>query len=171
VNSNACRTPDEIVHYIVAHHHAFVRVAVPRITKLTQAVLVTHGEHHPEIRDVADVFDRLADQLLQHMAREEEILFPWIVYTYRQGWHTPHALFGTVINPIMVMEREHEAALESMSLIRELTDDYVPPPDACPSYRAWLHELEGFETDLRAHVLLEDDILFPAAARLERSAS
>lgn len=166
MNANACRKPDEVVDFIVAHHHAYVRDALPRIAAQTRQVTQAHGDRHPELYDVAQLFDRLAHDMLAHMDKEERILFPWIVGACRQG-ESPRAGFGSVVKPILMMEREHEEAGESVALIRELTDDYEPPEDACATYRLWLEELRAFDEDLRAHVYLENNILFPAAVRLE----
>lgn len=170
MNANACRRPDEVVRYIVAHHHAYVRRALPSIARHTLEVTQAHGDRHPELYDVADLLRRLTRDMLLHMEKEEQVLFPWIVEAANEGGRPPHAAFGTVVNPILMMEREHEAAGESVALIRELTDGYEPPHDACATYRLWLEELKAFDEDLRAHVHLENNILFPAAARLETKA-
>lgn len=170
MNANACRTPAEIIDYIVAQHHAYVRHALPRIARYTSEVIPAHGDAHPELRDVADLLGRLAEHMLAHMEKEEQVLFPWIVEASRGGVRQPSVMFGTIMDPIHIMEREHEAAAEWVSLIRELTDGYEPPADADPAYRSWLAELKAFDEDLRAHVHLEDNILFPAAARLELEA-
>ena len=171
MNANACRTPTEIIDYIVAHHHAYVRHALPRIASYTSEVIQAHGDQHPELYDVADLLGRLAQHILAHMDKEEQVLFPWIVDVSRGGIKATGTMFGTIVNPILIMEREHEAAAESIALIRELTDGYEPPADASPTYQLWLRELKAFDEDLRAHVHLEDNILFPRAAHLERSAS
>ncbi|MGB2715831.1 MAG: hemerythrin domain-containing protein [Vicinamibacterales bacterium] len=171
MNANACRTPAEIIDYIVVHHHAYVRRALPRLASYTAEVIHAHGDAHPELYDVADLLGRLAQHMLSHMEKEEQVLFPWIVEASRGGVRPPNVMFGTIVNPIHIMEREHEVAAESVALIRELTDDYEPPADASPAYRHWLAELKAFDEDLRAHVHLEDRILFPAAARLELKAN
>jgi regulator of cell morphogenesis and NO signaling len=171
MNANASRTPAEIIDYIVAHHHAYVRHALPRIANYMSEVIQGHGQAHPELYDVADVFGHLAQHMLTHMDKEEQVLFPWILEVSGAGPKPAVAMFGSIVNPILIMEREHESAAESVALIRELTDSYEPPPDASPVYGLWLEELKHFDEDLRAHVHLEDNILFPAAARFERSSA
>jgi regulator of cell morphogenesis and NO signaling len=168
MNANACRTPAEIIDYVVAHHHSYVRSALPRIARYTTEVIAADGERHPEVFDAADLLGRLAQHMLAHMDKEEQVLFPWIVEASRRGVKPPGVMFGTIVNPIHIMEREHETAADWVALIRELTDGYETPADASPVYRLWLGELKAFDEDLRSHVHLEDNILFPAAARLER---
>jgi regulator of cell morphogenesis and NO signaling len=167
MNAIASRKPDEIVEYVVTHHHAFVRRALPAIARHTLEVTQSHGDRHPELYDVADLLRRLTHDVMLHMEKEEQVLFPWIVEAVRNPGVRPAAVFDSVVTPILMMERDHEAAGECVALIRELTDGYDPPPDANAMYRLWLEELKAFDEDLRAHVHLENNILFPAAARLE----
>jgi regulator of cell morphogenesis and NO signaling len=168
MNANVCRTPAEIIDYVVGHHHAYVRQALPRIAAYTSGVIQSHGDRHPDLYDVADLIGRLDQHMQAHMEKEEQVLFPWIIDASQRGVTAPSEMFGTIVNPIHIMEREHEAAADWVALIRELTDNYEPPPDADAEYRLWLEELKAFDEDLRAHVHIEDNILFPAAVRLER---
>ena len=169
MNANACRTPAEIIDYVVAHHHAYVRSALPRIARYTFDVIRSESEAHPEVVDVAELLGRLSQHMLAHIDKEEQMLFPWIVEASRAGIKPPSAMFDTIVNPIRIMEREHEMVAEWLAIIRELTDSYEPPPGANPTHGLWLAELKAFDEDFRAHVHLEDNILFPAAARLERT--
>ncbi len=159
-----------LVTYIVGNHHAFVRDAIPVLLTHTQKVAAVHGNRHAELPEVARLFRAVADEMNSHMAKEEQILFPYIVSieeASRNGGHRPSAPFGTVRNPIRMMEMEHESAGDAMARIRSLTSDYAIPEGACTTYRVCLQELEAFERDLHEHVHLENNILFPKAARLE----
>jgi regulator of cell morphogenesis and NO signaling len=159
-----------LVSYIVGNHHAFVRQTIPVLLTHTKKVAAVHGDRHPELPEVAGLFSEVADEMTSHMAKEEQILFPYIVAleeASRVGGGQPSAPFGTVRNPIRVMEMEHESAGDAMARIRSLTSDYTIPAGACTTYRVCLQELEAFERDLHEHVHLENNILFPKAARLE----
>ena len=156
--------------YIVANHHAYVRRAIPTLLTHTRKVAAVHGEHHSEVIEVSRLFDGVADEMLMHMEKEERMLFPYIdalaaAATGRRP--APFAPFGSVQNPIRMMEMEHESAGNAMARINELTRAYRPPEDACTTYRVCLQELDAFERDLHAHVHLENNILFPRAAQLE----
>lgn len=156
--------------YIVANHHAFVRQAIPPLLQHTRKVASVHGEHHPEMGEVARLFDGVADEMLSHMEKEERMLFPYInALAAAAAAHqpAPDAPFGTVQNPIRMMEMEHESAGGAMARINELTRGFQPPEDACTTYRVCLQELDAFERDLHAHVHLENNILFPKAIGLE----
>src|SRR5262245_1411807 len=159
-----------LVQYIVANHHAYVREMLPLMVAHSRKIAEVHGGRHRELSRVAALVEEIADEMTQHMMKEEQILFPYIVQlasAAAEGRPAPSAPFGTVDNPIHVMEMEHESAGHAMLEIRELTDAFTPPADGCTTYTVCLQELEAFERDLHAHVHLENNILFPKASALE----
>ncbi len=162
--------PAALVDHIIATHHAYVRNALPTILAHTEKIAGKHGERHPELVEVARVFEGVAEEMTQHMMKEEHILFPYIKVLARQetsGCPAAPSPFGTVKNPIRMMEMEHESAGNALRRIHELTGGYAPPADACATYTATLAELDEFERDLHQHVHLENNILFPRALRME----
>lgn len=161
---------DLLADYIVANHHAYVREALPTILLHVEKVARVHGENHPETIAIANAFRRVAQELSQHMQKEEMMLFPFIkamLSASRSGLQGPSAPFGTVANPIRMMEMEHQNAGDEMAEIRALSNGYTPPEDACTTYRVSFQELHAFELDLHQHVHLENNILFPKAVELE----
>jgi regulator of cell morphogenesis and NO signaling len=163
-----------LISYIVDNHHQYVRRAIPTLLAHTEKIASVHGERHPELSEIARVFAGVADEMMSHMFKEERILFPFIQSLHQaaqQKRAVPPSPFGTVGNPIHMMEAEHESAGNAMERIRELSDGYRPPEDACTTYRVSLQELKAFEEDLHAHVHLENNILFPRAIELEGGAA
>jgi regulator of cell morphogenesis and NO signaling len=160
---------DSLIAYIVGHHHAYVRRALPAIVAHARKVATTHGAAHPELTEVAAIFEEVADEMASHMAKEEGVLFPYIsslAASVRLGEPPPHAPFGSVDKPIAMMEHEHDDAGRAMARIRELTQDYTLPAGACTTYATCFRELEEFERDLHVHVHLENNLLFPKAHAL-----
>src|SRR5262249_5958067 len=133
------------------------------------AIERAHGSRHRELARVRSSFDMLAQDLVQHMIKEEQVLFPYVRELGRladaAGWAP--SPFGSVENPIRMMEREHREAADHLTTIRELTAGFSAPADGCATYRACMAELAEFERDLHQHVHLENNVLFPAAVRLE----
>jgi regulator of cell morphogenesis and NO signaling len=158
-----------LVSYIVANHHAFVRQAIPTLLAHTRKVAAVHGAGHPEMVEVAHIFGRVADEMTEHMWKEEQVLFPYILKVARLG--TAVGPLGTMDGPIRVMEADHESAGQAMARIRDLTKGYDLPANGCTTYRVCLRELEAFERDLHVHVHLENNILFPKAVRLDIDAA
>jgi regulator of cell morphogenesis and NO signaling len=161
---------DFLVDYIVNNHHAYVNKMIPLLAEHTQKIASKHGENHPELIEVSNSFSRVYKDLKQHMMKEEQILFPFIkqlANAERNGSKSEAPFFGTVRNPIRMMEAEHEAAGNELHEIRRLTDNYSVPEDACNTYRVTMQELKEFEEDLHKHVYLENYILFPKSIKLE----
>jgi regulator of cell morphogenesis and NO signaling len=155
-----------LIDHIVTTHHDYVRGAVPRIAGYLAKLTSVHGARHPELAQVAAEFDVLGADLLQHMRKEEHVLFPYVRELEGQARPAPSP-FGTVENPIRMMEREHEEAGTQLRELRRLTGDYTAPADGCATYRVCFEELAHFERDLHRHVHLENNVLFPRAVQLE----
>lgn len=159
-----------LCHHIVATHHAYVRAELPRLQQLAQKVVSRHGSIHPELPRVQQKIEAVCVELLQHLAKEETMLFPYITNLERNLEACgPRSIgcFGTVRNPVAVMMAEHDSAGAALAEIRELSSDYTPPEGACPTYRGFYQSLSEFEKDLHQHVHLENNILFPRAIELE----
>ncbi len=163
--------PDFLIDYIVNNHHAYIVRMIPILSAHTQKIASVHGKNHPELIKAAGSFEKVYKELKQHMMKEEQMLFPFIkqlVTAKRDGRKTEAPYFGTVKNPIRMMEAEHQAAGDEMYEIRNLTRGYAIPEDACGTYSATMQELKDFEEDLHKHIYLENFILFPKAVELEK---
>lgn len=156
----------KLVRNIVDTHHNFLRTELPRISTLVAKVNKVHGENHPELADVASTFEAMRAELESHMLKEERVLFPSIdLMEIRQmAGNFP---FGSVANPIEMMEHEHDDVGIALQKLRELTSDFTPGPDACTTWRVMLEALENLEQDIHQHIHKENNILFPRAIELE----
>lgn len=160
----------ELVSYIVSRHHGYVKQEIPRLEKLLSKVVSVHGRNHAELIAIQKVFVALAAELTSHMMKEEMVLFPYITQmeqALEAGKKAPRAPFGTVGNPVHMMELEHDDAGNALKELSSLTSNYTPPQDACFSYNTLFAALKEFETDLHQHIHLENNILFPRAVALE----
>ena len=165
---------DFLADYIVNTHHSYVRKNLPDIRTYAEKVLKVHGSRHPELLRVYQLVEEVNAELTAHMVKEEKVLFPFIkelvaAKNDTQPLHAAH--FGTVQNPINMMEMEHELVAKNLAEIRELSNNYLLPEDACASYSLLYRMLDEFEEDLHLHVHLENNILFPKALEIERHAS
>jgi regulator of cell morphogenesis and NO signaling len=162
----------ELTRYIREKHHAYVREAIRRVSPLLARVKTKHGNNNPEIAEIEELFLKVARELIMHMQKEEQILFPYIEEVERaangQGTVEP-PFFQTMRNPIHAMMEEHDAAAALVRQIRTASAAYTPPATACASYQALYRDLQEFEADLHQHVHLENNILFPRAVEMETS--
>lgn len=165
---------DFLADYIVNTHHRYVNDTLPILNEISAKVASVHGVAHPEVVEIANLFKGVENELLSHMPKEEQILFPYIkemVTAKRDNQAPPPAAFGSIENPIRMMEAEHTSTGDNMKKIRELSGNFVPPEDACASYTYLYNKLEEFEKDLHQHIHLENNILFPKAIALEQTFS
>lgn len=153
--------PAELAAYIVERHHGFLRGELPRLHAMAQRVAHVHGGHTPSLVEVYNVFSGLEHEMVSHMRKEEEILFPTIVALSRN-----EAPPVSLDEPIACMMQEHEDSGDALGRLRELTNGFVPPPEACNTYRALFAGLADLEEDMHRHIHLENSVLFPAAQRL-----
>jgi regulator of cell morphogenesis and NO signaling len=159
----------DLCDHIEQTHHAYLKAELPRLTAIIAKVVNAHSEHHPELAHVQQAFLALRAELEPHMFKEEQVLFPAIRHMENSPVPTQFP-FGSVANPIHVMEEEHDHAGACLAAIRELTEDFRVPEGACNTYCVMLHSLDELEADMHQHVHKENNILFPRAAEVEAKA-
>ena len=162
---------DFLADYIVNTHHSYVRKNLPDIRIYAEKVKKVHGNYHPELIRIHQLVEEVNAELTAHLVKEERVLFPYIkelvaAKNHVQPLHAAH--FGTVQNPINMMEMEHEMVGNNLAEIRELSANYTLPEDACASYSLLYRMLDEFEEDLHLHIHLENNILFPKALDIEK---
>jgi len=158
----------ELCDHIEATHHAYLRQELPRLEQLIEKVVEAHADRHPKLRELRAAFLALQAELLPHMMKEEQILFPAI--RQLEAASQPVSLpFGTVQNPIRMMEHEHDAAGTALCQLHNLTGGYQAPADACNAYRAMIDGLQSLEIDLHLHIHKENNILFPRSKVCEQA--
>jgi len=164
-------TLSELAVHIVWVHHAFLRNELPALEARLRKVIDAHGERHGKaLEALSRAFLGLKQELEIHLEKEELVLFPVIERLERAhvaSEKRPTAPFGSVRNPIGMMEQEHRSAGDLLSRMRRATLDYTVPPDGCATYRALFEGLVRLEADLHRHIHLENNILFPRAVGLE----
>lgn len=161
----------DLVEHIIASYHEPLRQELSRVAQLTEKVARVHGGNHPEMVKVRDVFDRFKTQLELHMQKEELVLFPGIVSLETTGSPQQFGCGGGIEHPIEAMGHEHDEAGEALCTMRQLTHDYTPPEDACSSFKVLLFSLAQIESEMHQHVHKENNILFPRALELSKSAA
>lgn len=145
----------DLADHIEQTHHAYLRSELPRLDAITSKVAHVHGDKDPRLAEVRAAFVDLRDELTSHMMKEEQILFPAI-----RAVEAGQTIRG-IGAPIAVMEQEHDDAGRALERMRELTNGYAVPMDACGTFRALLEGLRTLEADMHRHVHKENNILFP----------
>jgi regulator of cell morphogenesis and NO signaling len=160
-------------HIIDKHHHG-ARQEIDRLEKLFDKVCSRHGENHPELFEAQKTFYQLKQDLIPHMLKEEQVLFPYITRMEEaagEGRAVPPPFFGAVRNPVRMMMIEHDTAGDLLRQLRDNTNGYTTPPGGCVSFQTLYQALAAFEADLHQHIHLENNILFPRAVEIEEASA
>lgn len=161
--------PGFLIDHIEQTHHRFVRTKTTEITAYAAKVANVHGERHPENIKIYDRFLLLSLELLEHLEEEEKRVFPLIrkiFDTKMQGKSVSKKMADSLREELEMMVDDHDGAGNVMKELRELSNNFTPPEDACATYRILYQNLAGFEEDLHKHVHLENNILFKKAEQL-----
>lgn len=148
---------DTIIDHVINHYHRATAEELTMLSPYVTKVSKVHGTSHPELLKVYELFYELKKELLEHMAKEEEVVFPLIKKLAN----------GTVenreeaINMIVELEKEHDHAGAIIKELRSVTSDFSLPLDACGTYTLVYRRLEELEGLTFMHVHLENNILFP----------
>ncbi len=159
-----------LIQHIVRVHHHCVRQELPRLAEMASKVAAMRRDRAPELTKVAELMEKLREEMRAHIEKEEQVLFPCIAQMDQESivaYPPAHACFRSVAHPIFMMEQEHESADHIVAHLVQLTNHFEPPAWACVTHIALLSGLREFESDLRQHVHLENDVLFPGAIQLE----
>jgi regulator of cell morphogenesis and NO signaling len=159
-----------LTKHIVATHHAYCKGELPRLSSLAAKVASVHGGTNPELGMIRTKVAELAEELTDHLAEEEAVVFPMIVKlegTKTSTGAEPAESQTSIGNPVSLLIEEHDHAGVLLAEIRSLSRNFIAPEYACTTYLAFFDGLREFEHDLHRHVHLENNILFPRAIELE----
>src|SRR6185437_7399413 len=181
MNTDSCQSSKDwsdkslasLMEHIVDTHHVFCRREVTRVALLSKEAIDNQGKDHPELKRIHDLFFQMSRDLLMHLLKEEQTLFPYIAKVEAEvardasvSWPP----FGTVENPIRMMVLEHVKTDDELNQIRDLSNNYTPHEGACNSYSSLYKSLAAFDRDMQRHIHAEDNLLFPRAVAMEEQA-
>jgi len=145
------REPVALIDHILSRYHAVHRGQLPELIRMARRVEAVHRDNPATPHGLADVLEDMEQELLSHMQKEEEILFPLL----KSGGNLP------VDQPIHMMRSEHVEHGGALERVLELTQDATPPQGACNTWRALYAGIAQFRDDLISHIHLENNVLFP----------
>lgn len=163
---------DIIADYLTKTHHRYIKEKAPVILQYLNKLCGVHGAIHPELHEINTIFSKSFLDLIAHMKREEMVVFPFIIKMQdakSTGVYLDTPPFLSIENPITTLKEDHETESERFRRIAALTNNYTPPTESCNTYKVAFAMLEDFEKDLRKHIHLENNILFPKVIELEKT--
>ncbi|QOW11984.1 DUF2249 domain-containing protein [Kaistella flava (ex Peng et al. 2021)] len=162
---------DFLTDYIVNTHHRYLKDNAEMLNDLAIKVAEHHGDNHPELNRLSTIIYHFLQDLIDNTVREDEVLFPIIkqmVAKQRNAETEITYKVGTLEDPINILKKDHDVAAADLLYFRNLTNNYTPPADACSSYQYLFKKIQEFESDVQAHIHLEESFLFPKAIQLDK---
>jgi regulator of cell morphogenesis and NO signaling len=150
----------ELIDYIVSKHHRFLIEELPQLSPYVTKVMRVHGEGHPHLVKIHKLFFELKTELEQHIRKEEAEDFKLILEFEQNPTSENYKKLSKIVEEL---ESEHNYAGNILKELREITNDYTPPIEACGTYRLVYQRLEALEADLFQHIHLENNVLFSRA--------
>lgn len=144
------RDPAALIDHILTRYHAVHREQLPELVRMARRVEAVHRDHPAVPVGLADLLEDMEAELLDHMEKEEQVLFPAM----------EQAVPG-VDGPIGAMRDEHTGHGALLERLAALTHDHTPPPGACNTWRALYAGTAQLTDDLISHIHLENNVLFP----------
>lgn len=160
----------ELADHIESTHHVFARESLARLQVLLEKCVIAHAEREPRLLELRTVVVSLAEDMHDHLVREERVLFPWLRRLERRS-EIQSGPPWSVRRPIDCMIHDHDDVGAAFARIRELTDDLNPPEGACATWRECYRLLADLERDTHLHIHKENNVLFPAGIAAESALS
>lgn len=140
----------ELVDHILSRYHYVHRQQLPELIRLSGRVELVHGGHPECPLGLTDTLERLQMELIFHMQKEEQILFPMIA----------RGIAAMAVGPVTMMRAEHDDHVEALAELQRITRNLTLPDGACNTWAALYSGLETLVQDLMDHIHLENNILF-----------
>lgn len=160
---------DLLADYIEKTHHRYAESAISKIKPYLEKICQVHGEQHPELHEVNEIFAEAAGEFASHMKKEELMLFPRVrkmVEAQTKG--EKFEMRGSAEGSVEGLMHDHDNEGDRLHRMEALTNNYTVPEDGCNTYELTFSLLKEFDADMHKHIHLENNILFPKALKLEK---
>ena len=141
---------DTLIDHILERYHAVHREQLPELIRMARRVEAVHRDHPLVPSGLAALLEEAEQDLLSHMMKEENLLFPLL-----KAGGNPF-----VSQPIAVMRSEHIQHGVMLEQLMQLCNNASPPQGACNTWRALYAGIAQLHDDLINHIHLENNILF-----------
>lgn len=152
----------QLIDYIINKHHSYLNKELPDLSNNVTKLLRAHGAEHSHLAQIHKLFHELKTELEQHLIKEETVDFPLILEFEQNPSHENKIKLQYIVDEL---ESEHHRAGDIIKELRVIANDFIPPEDACDTYRTVFQRLEALESDLFEHIHLENNVLFPRAIK------
>lgn len=154
-----------IIDFIVTNHHSYARKTLKEVSVLIEHIASSHLDDYKKITPIKIKFNEFTKDLLSHLREEEVTVFPAIIRFFKTK-HKDDTLISDMKFSINWLREDHIATGTDLKCLRDLSNNYIPPKNACPALSLLFEEMIKFEKDQHFHIHLENNVLFTTAKKL-----
>jgi len=158
LNDYQSLSSEKIIQHLLEKYHQKLKRDLMELAPLFKKVAEVHGGKHPELTQSSEQFGRLIQNLEFHLAKEENVLFPLMIEYEKGKAIMPKEAFST---PVKILKDEHTNDIQFIAQLENLTKNYSIPSDACQSFEILYKRLSELSQDIREHMSIENEVLFP----------
>ena len=141
----------KLINFTVTQYHQKIEADINELMPHIDKVVRVHGESHPHLPAVRNLFLQLVAELNEHIKKEEN-LFKSVAENNIDASKREFEISSLVGNHIAF-----ESVLENIS---ELTNKFTAPEGSCRTYNIVYDSLRSFNEKLTHYRELENDVLF-----------
>jgi regulator of cell morphogenesis and NO signaling len=162
---------DTMVNYIISTHKYYTEVALPSVASKIKRLMDHSSLSEKEISLVTRFFSDYKKDFLAHISQEEKHILPYVIELERQSnLDSPSPAFIQKLKTYSIreFEQEHDRLETSLRHLSELIIKYLPPFEDIQLCHQVLNDLSALMKDLVDHADVEDKVLIPRVAELEK---
>ena len=158
-----------VIDYLRETHKYYTEFVIVETERLIESVI--DNNLHPENEIIRKFFRKYKEELVSHIAFEEQKVFPYILKLNAafDSENKKDKFLKEYKNfTIQNFEDEHSDIDEKVFDLKNIIIKYLPPEYNIYVGNALLSNLILFEKDLKSHTRIEDKILIPKVKSLEK---
>lgn len=163
---------DTMVNYIKSTHSYYTTIALPMVENKIYRLLEDSRLSDKQVHLLTNFFNDYKKDFMSHVSQEEEHILPYVLELEKQScqkYPDPEFIQKLRSYSISEFEKEHDRLEISLKHLSELIIKYLPPFDDLHLCHEVLMDLARLMKDLVDHADMEDKVLIPRVAELERS--
>ncbi len=154
-------SPLLIIDYLKKTHQHYAEYVLPKLENLLNQLILSSQTDTQQLNIIQKFYEKYKTELLLHVQEEEDIVFPYIQQLIKNKKidkkYTIHSF-----------EKEHSNVEIKLNDLKNLIVKYIEPVYNDNICNEFLITLFRFEKDINDHTRIEDKILTPQVAEIER---
>lgn len=149
-------SPELVIRYLEEEHHDYTSSLIRDAEDYGERAWDVHGTQYPELNQVKWYVQKLKKKLEMHLNFEEQKFFPKVLKFFEVNGETKDGTVQSLKKQAEIIEKDQEEIEYLVGRMRELTDNFTPPQEACTTFRLLYFTLQKLDEDLEKHHFLEE---------------